>query len=186
MKFVAMKSEIMIFFISPFEIRNKAWLNGGSRIANAIVGGWQFNGIMTFQTGTPLIMGGGSVNTGIGAGQRLNSTGQSASISNPSIDHWFNTSVFSQPQPFTLGNLARTLPDVRNPGVSTCDFSLFKNNRFGKEGNRNIQLRTEWFNALNKPQFGGPGTGFGAGNEGVITGTAHAGRQIQMAAKFIF
>jgi hypothetical protein len=33
------------------------------------------------------------------------------------LNEYFNTSVFSQPAPFTLGNVGRTLPDVRAPGT---------------------------------------------------------------------
>ena len=170
--------------------KGKAFANGGSRILNGVVGGWQLNGIVTIQTGTPIIIGGptGSYTNGIGAGNRLNSTGQSPAVSNPSISEWFNPNAFTQPANYTLGNLARTLPNVNNPGISTGDLSLFKNFRFGHEGRFNGQFRTEWFNALNKPQFGGPGTSFGSGNFGQITGTAggDAVRVIQMAAKFIF
>ena len=170
--------------------KGKPFINGPSRIVNGIVGGWQFNGIVTIQTGTPIIIGGptGSYNNGIGAGNRLNSTGQSPAVSNPTIAEWFNPNAFTQPANYTLGNLARTLPNVNNPGISTGDLSLFKNFRFGHEGRFNGQFRTEWFNALNKPQFGGPGTGFGSGNFGQITSTAggDAVRVIQMAAKFIF
>jgi hypothetical protein len=48
----------------------------------------------------------------------------------------------------------------------------------------NGQFRTEWFNVLNKPQFGGPGTSFGSGNFGQITsmGGGDSVRVIQMAA----
>jgi hypothetical protein len=77
---------------------------------------------------------------------------------------------------------------TNNPGISTGDLSLFKSFCFGHEGRFNGQIRTEWFNAPNKPQFGGPGTSFGSGNFGQITsmGGGDSVRVIQMAAKFIF
>jgi len=175
--------------------KGKAIASNLNPVVNKIVAGWQFNGIMSFQTGQPLSIGGGNGNTGIfTASNRLNSTGISAKVSNPNIDRWFNYtpvgeagSSFSQPASFTIGNLARTLPDVRVPGIANCDFSLFKNNYFGRDGKLNVQIRTEWFNALNTPQFGRPNNNITSiGSAGRITSTAAAGRQIQMAAKFIF
>jgi hypothetical protein len=95
--------------------------------------------------------------------------------------------VFSQPPPFTIGDTGRTLPDVRNPGVSTADLSLFKNNYFGKENRCNLQIRIEAFNALNNAQFAGPNTSLQAGSAfGVITSTAIPSRVVQLAAKFNF
>jgi hypothetical protein len=166
--------------------KGQRFATGGPVVLNKLISGWQTNGIISAQTGTPIIMGGGSVDTGIFAGQRLSSTGKSAAISNPSIDGWFDTTQFVQPAPFTFGNLARTLPDVRNPGFVNSDLSLFKNNYFGRDNRFNAQFRTEWFNALNHPQFAGPNTTYASSNIGKITSTAHAARQIQMAVKFIF
>ena len=166
--------------------KGKALLNGAPMGLNFIVSGWQLNGIVTISQGQPVIPPAGSVTTGIGAGQRLNSTG-SAKLSDPNINAWL-APAFAQPAPYTFGNLGRTLPDVTGPGVSTADLSLFKNNYIGKEGKKNIQFRTEWFNAFNKPQFGMPNTGFPSSSFGTVTGTSgnDSSRQIQMAVKFIF
>jgi hypothetical protein len=170
--------------------KGKHYLNGASKAANAILGGWQVNGILTWSTGTPVIIGGASVSTTQNGlftfSQRPNNNGQSAAIGNRSIDGWFNTSVFYQPPAFTFGNLSRTLPDVRNPGVANTDLSLFKNNYFGNERRFNAQFRLEAFNALNHAQFGGVDAGLTDGNFGKITGTAHSPRQVQLAVKFIF
>jgi hypothetical protein len=169
--------------------KGKAFLNSAPKGANLIVSGWQLNGIVTLSQGLPIPIGcNACLTNGIGAGQRVSSTGQSAQISDQSLARWFNTSVFTVPAAYSLGNLARTLPDVTGPGVSTADLSLFKNNYFGRDNRYNAQFRTEWFNAFNHPQFGMPGTGFGGGNFGQITGTSgnDSSRVIQMAVKFIF
>ena len=170
--------------------KGKHFLDGASRAVNAVVGGWQVNGIWSWSTGTPVIIGGASVSTTQNGlftfSQRPDNNGQSAAIGNRSINGWFNTSVFYQPGPFTFGNLSRTLPDVRNPGVANTDLSLFKNNYFGKESRFNAQFRLEAFNAFNHAQFGGPDANITDGNFGIITGTAHSPRQVQLAVKFIF
>lgn len=86
----------------------------------------------------------------------------------------------------TFGNTARTLPDVRNPGVTGSDLSLFKNTYLRAEQKLNLQYRLEMFNAFNTAQFAGPGTTIGAGNFGVISGVASPARQIQMALKLLW
>jgi hypothetical protein len=94
--------------------------------------------------------------------------------------------VFSQPAAYTFGNTSRTLPDVRVPGTNNTDLSVFKNTFFGPEGRLNLQYRLEMFNAFNTPQFARPGPQLGTGSFGVISSTAVAPRQIQMALKLIW
>ncbi|HVW83416.1 MAG TPA: hypothetical protein VHB50_02000, partial [Bryobacteraceae bacterium] len=165
----------------------KYW-NNAPRLANALIGGWQANGILTFSTGTPVVMGAAINQTGIfTVNQRPDNNGHSAALSHQTINQWFNTSVFYQPPPFTIGTAGRTLPDVRNPGVANADLSLFKNNYFGAKERYNLQLRIEAFNALNHTQFGVANSGIQNGAAfGTITSTGISARQVQLAAKFMF
>jgi len=97
----------------------------------------------------------------------------------------FNTSVFSQPAPFTIGDTSRTLPDVRNPGIADGALSLFKNTYFGAENRYNLQIRLEEFDALNHMQFGAPNAGIQSGSSfGAVTSSGVSARQAQLAAKF--
>ena len=68
------------------------------------------------------------------------------------LNRYFDTSVFSQPATYTLGNVSRTLPDVRSPGLRNFDISLFKD--FKLRESLVLEFRAESFNALNTPQFG--------------------------------
>jgi hypothetical protein len=176
-----------IVYELPFG-KGRRYLTGLPRYANAIINGWQANGILTFSTGTPVVLTSAVNQTGIFTlNQRPDNNGHSATLSHPTIDRWFDTSVFFQPPPFTIGNTSRTLPDVRNPGVANADLSLFKNNYFGKESRYNVQLRIEAFNALNHPQFGMVnGSIQNTSSFGVITSTGVSARQVQLAAKFVF
>jgi hypothetical protein len=168
--------------------KGKKFANEAPRGANLLISGWQANGIITWSTGTPIVLTG--ANNSMAAlfafGQRPDNNGHSAKLSDPTIAEWFNTSVFSQPPLFTFGNTSRTLPDVRNPGVSTANLSLFKNNYFGPENKYNLQFRVEAQNALNHPQFGGPDVNITDGTFGQINGSANPPRQIQLAVKFNF
>ncbi|MGH9345388.1 MAG: hypothetical protein ACRD19_16700, partial [Terriglobia bacterium] len=168
--------------------KGKRFGTNAPRFANALISGWEVNGIITVQSGTPIVLSGANVNTGLKTvyAEPPDNNGQSAKLSNPTIDHWFNTSVFSNPAAFTIGNAGRTLPDVRVPGETDADLSLFKNNHFGAQEKYNLQIRLEAFNALNHPQFGGPDTNINDSTFGVISGTAISPRQVQLAMKFIF
>ncbi|MDE0105012.1 MAG: TonB-dependent receptor [Bryobacterales bacterium] len=185
-------------FSSLYELpfgRGRRYGASMSRLANFLVGGWQVNGIWTLTRGTPLILVNAQDNSGAlgspGLGepgtQRPNNNGQSAGRSGPIVDRldeYFNTSVFSQPEPFTFGNVARTMPDLRRPGVVQIDFSVFKD--FSVTEDMAVQFRTEFFNLTNTPIFGAPNTRFGTGAFGVIGRQANTPRQIQFALRLTF
>ncbi len=155
---------------------------------NRILGGWQLNGIQSFQTGRPLSITNStnqsqSFNSG---SMRPNSTGKSAALSGAvrqRLDRYFDISQFLQPPPFTFGNVSRTLPDVRTPGLVNVDVSLTKNTRFG-EG-RNLQFRFEAFNAINWTNFGRPVSVLGNQDFGIIR-AAQDMRILQVAVKLYY
>jgi len=177
-------------FELPFG-KNKPLLNHLPRAVNLLVGGWQLNGIVTFQSGNPLWITNVPNQTYIYTpAQRANADGRSARITGSrSVDEklgqWFDTTVFSIPAKMTLGTVGRTLPDVRRPGNRTTDFSLFKSVTFGPDHRWKAQYRLEMFNATNTPQFNGPNTDIQSGSFGKITGAGSA-RQVQMALKLIW
>ena len=108
--------------------------------------------------------------------QQRRSAGRTGLTRDRQIAGWFDTPVFSFAQAFRFGNVARTMPDVRNPGLPTIDFSLFKKLRV-KE-NVIFQIRAEAFNMTNTVQLGAPNAQFGSGQTGVTGGTAVGPRQV--------
>ncbi len=92
------------------------------------------------------------------------------------------------------GNSGRNI--VTGPGVTSLDFSLFKNIPIKRISERfNIQFRTEVFNILNHANFAPPITpdntdifdGTGAlGAPGVLSRTTTTAREIQFAVKVTF
>jgi hypothetical protein len=187
---VAQRAVFSYLYEFPFG-KGQRFFAAAPKGLNLLISGWQVNGITTFQSGLPILVGAQANNTNIYTNaQRVNNNGTSARITGGSttdrIARWFDTSVFSQPAAYTFGNTARTLPDVRGPGQRNTDLSLFKNSYFGPENKLNLQYRVEMFNAFNTPQFGTPGSQFGSGSFGVISSTAISPRQIQMALKMIW
>ncbi|MEW5980007.1 MAG: carboxypeptidase regulatory-like domain-containing protein [Acidobacteriota bacterium] len=152
-------------------------------VANHVLGGWQFNGIITASTGQPIGVGIGRDIANIGArsiGQRPNINGN-PNLSNPTANRWFDTSVFSEPAPFTYGNAGRNI--IIGPGNQTWTLGLYKN--FMIMESHRIQFRVEFFNAFNNVNLNNPTTGFDSPNLGRIFGSAPA-RQIQFGLKYNF
>jgi hypothetical protein len=155
----------------------------------ALISGWQINGIVTFQSGYPLIITQGSNNVNLfNPTQRPTWTGNDGTLNDQSradsILQWFDKTQFTSTPAFKFGNTPRVQPDLRSDGVKNLDFSLFKNNRF-KGGKWNAQIRLEAFNVLNRPQFNFPNTQVDSSAFGTITG-ASGGRQVQIGLKMIF
>jgi hypothetical protein len=156
-------------------------------VVNWLLGGWQFNGITTFQTGTPIAIS-ASNTTGIFTETiRANNNGTSGRLDGPvdqRLNAYFNKSVFSQPAAFTFGNLSPRVSDIRNDGIRNFDLSMFKD--FSPLERVRIQFRAEFLNAFNTPRFGGPNTTVTSSSFGIITSQANSPRQTQFGLKFLW
>ena len=89
---------------------------------------------------------------------RPNITGESPVIEDREITDgglYFNPAAYSRTPPFTFGNAARTIGEIRNPGGRNLDLLLEK--RIATGGNTDLSIRLEAFNAFNYVQYGGPG-----------------------------
>lgn len=151
-----------------------------NRLTDAVLGGWQVNGIASFQKGEPLVMGATS-------GTRPNRLPQDPRLSGPTqerLARYFDISAFTVPVAFTYGNGSRTEPKLRGPGMANYDLSLFK--VFTVTERLKAQLRFEAFNAMNRVWFGKPGTSIGSTTAGLINSQANSPRQLQLALKLLF
>ena len=152
-----------------------------SKLANAIVGGWQISGVTSLKDGFPLSITAATNNTNsFGGNQRPNLVGDPR-LSDPTIFEWFNTAAFGQPPPFTFGNVPRTTPYIRAQGTINTDGSLQKYWKLWDESSK-LQFRAEFFNLFNRAAFYAPNTTFGNPNFGTVTG-AFPGRSIQLGMK---
>ena len=152
---------------------------------NAILGGWQANGILTLAGGQPLFFYTAANNTySFGGGQHPDVVGNPVLSSGKSIYQWFNTAAFAQPANFTSGTLARSYTGVRSDWSRNLDFSLFKN--FQIRERFQLMFRAEAFNLTNTPVFGAPGTTINGANFGIVTGQSNVPRNMQLALKLMF
>lgn len=173
----------------------KRWLANAGRPLQALLGGWQMNGIQYIDSGqpfTPVVAS--NLNTLNGTGtQRPNRIGSgrlSAGARTPS--HWFDpsASAFTIPAAFTFGNSGRNI--LTGPRQINFDLSLFKNIHFSANEKRYLQFRTEVFNAFNTPQYNNPNAVIGDPGVGKISSAGFsntflgANRQIQFALKLYY
>lgn len=166
--------------------RGKTIGSRASGIANLLIGGWSATGTYTWNTGFPLALT-STGNSGVGSAVlRPNSTGLSAKLSGAPqerLNRYFDVSQFTVPAPFTFGNVARTLPDVRGPSRVNYDLALQKS--FLVKEPVSALFRAEAFNLTNTPYFFTPGEGLGTPLFGVIN-SATGERQIQFSLKLLF
>jgi hypothetical protein len=154
---------------------------------NALLGGWQVNGITTYQSGTPLSITANNVSGIFSPRGNANNNGQSGKLTgdvHDRLDRYFDTTVFSQPPAFTFGNLSRRMPDIRAPGTGNWDISMFKQFQF-REMLR-VQFRSEFLNAFNTVRFNAPNQSVVSNQFGVISSQANSPRQIQFGLKLLW
>lgn len=167
----------------------------GRRFANdegfltTLLSGFQFNGIVTLQTGRPFTVAllseidnsnTGRSTLGFGANDRPNVAGD-PNATNRTPERWFNTSAFVFPAFGTFGNAGRNILD--GPGYQNVNASLLKNTRLGER--MNLQLRLEAFNLFNHPNFNLPDNFLGSPTFGQIL-SARDPRHLQFGAKLLF
>lgn len=196
----------------------KNWGSTGSRV----LGGWQVGGIFTGKTGVPItpLIGGDPL--GLNSSDpfaypnRLSGPGCGSLVNPGSVTNYIKLNCFGLPMasasiaaqctPFgaptapipgtcanLLGNSGRNV--VVGPGIADFDFSLFKNNYIKRISETfNAQFRAEFFNILNRPNFGPPihnstlldSSGNPVGGAGSLDQTSTTAREIQFALKVIW
>jgi hypothetical protein len=161
--------------------RGGKYLSSVSRAADLVVGGWQLNGIVTFQRGFPY-----SIYAQDKGGVLDDFDNRAHLIGNPNsgshtIAQWFNTAAFSQPDAGVIGTSGRNI--LRGPGINNWDMSVFKN--FEIREQVRLQMRLESFNAFNHTQWGGPHHNTADKQFGQITSTRDA-RINQVGLKLVF
>jgi hypothetical protein len=172
-------------------------LNVNSHLLNAIVGGWHLNSVYIYQIGAPLIWANGSTTSpgdyvffgGPGAlpasfnNQQANTT--TAGVAIPA----FNTSLFatnsSNAFAYHIRTFSTTFPNIRQDAINEWDPSVLKGFNFTERAY--LQLRFEFFNVLNHPNFNAPASLSATSSSfGDITSVANRPRTIQLGARFVF
>lgn len=171
--------------------KGKPWLSSVSGVADKVASGWQLNAIVTMLTGFPMTPQVGSNQSGDGDARVPDRPNVNTAFSGPviigKVNQWFNPKAYLLPTPGTFGNSGRGI--LRGPGLGTFDLSFFKTTSISER--TRIEFRTEFFNLLNRANFGTPNPILFSGgtvspSAGIITGTATTSRQVQFGLKLVF
>jgi hypothetical protein len=161
-------------------------LAGANPFVKYLAGGWDLNGIMILQSGTPFTVVAGRDNSFSGV-----NADRADLIGNPYlptdrprselINRYFNTDAFAFNAIGTFGTAGRNI--IRDPGTISTDVGLFKNIPLWEK--HRIQFRAEAFNVINRVNLGSPNANRSAVAFGRIT-SAGSPRVIQLALKYQF
>lgn len=168
--------------------KGKQFLSGLPRAADAIVGGWQVTGVLTFNTGDYPRFG--------------NLIVTSDPCQNAPAGYYWNPNAFSllpSGQTYTLRTNPLQYSCITGPNFFNLDASLLKNFRITEKWQ--AQLKMTAYNATNKLNLSDPNTdrtspyfgqalfqGAPAGQFGAQTATYgnQAGRQIELGVRLLF
>ena len=180
-------------------------------LTNKLLGGWEYSGIMAFETGTPFSVLLSSDNGGVANG--LSNAGSNFAYADRIGDPksgivqvpvqgagplLYNPNAYALPDGLTFGNSGRN--SLRNPKRTNFDMALFKHFKFTER--LGLEFRGEAFNIFNHTEWGflgGSGGSAAANSANLNSGTgtfgpdtflhintAHNPRILQLGTKLIF
>jgi hypothetical protein len=170
--------------------QGKRFLADANTVTDALLGGWQIQGVYTYQTGFPVAFGTDGFYNGT---DPVN--GSDIAFDQTSTSKWINTGVFTSVLSDTstnatpvdhLRSLRLRFPDVRRDAINNVDLSLLKSVRLPNR--MELQVRFEFINAFNEPYFPGPVTGMTSATFGQVTASnqENYARRAQVGVKLLF
>ncbi|HYM07752.1 MAG TPA: carboxypeptidase regulatory-like domain-containing protein [Terriglobales bacterium] len=153
-----------------------------NRGLDAIVGGWQYAGLIHIRSGTRFDVTSGVSLLNNGQSNRANRACNGA-ISNPTPNMWFNPACFADDTvPDTYGNAG--INPLHADGQQQLDSSLSKT--FNITERVNLQFRVDVFNTFNHTNFAAPDSGVGDATIGQVFSTSIDQRRMQFGLRLHF
>ena len=162
--------------------RGRRFLQTAGAATNALLGGWQVNGIVTLLSGRPFTPQYSAADV---SQQRPDRVGDPEA--NIPAGLAFNPAAFARPvatarEPNLFGNAGRN--SLIGPAFKNVDLSFSKTFRTTRDVR--LQLRIESFNVFNITNFQVPVFLLDRSDVGTYTATANEGREWQFALKLLF
>lgn len=146
--------------------KGRRFLSGAPSVVDGVIGGWTISTLFRLQGGQPFIpfitdtnrLGGTNRAIRLDRVDGVPLKNPRYSAGNCSIgtlcEPYINPAAFMRPAKGSLGNAARTL-EIRAPMQEYFDFSVQKNFGFPFDGDskRRINIRVDFINAFNHPNF---------------------------------
>jgi hypothetical protein len=162
----------------------KPLVNSGA--LSKVFGGWSLATLLELRSGGPF-----RIDSVVNTCNCFSQGNQGVDlIGKPKIDHsnfdpatqtWFNTAAFAFPRAYTFGNAGKGILEA--PGLAILDTTVVKRTQISERFA--LEIRGEFFNALNRANFNGPNASLGSPAFGRITG-AQEPRRTQLGAKLYF
>ncbi len=152
--------------------RAMGWREG---VAGELVSGWRLGLNGVFQSGFPVTLGSGVVQTGV------------SPLLNPSqrsTQEWFNKTAFVSLPSFTLRTAPWSMASLRADAVNNWDLSLMKETTFADRFH--VRIQADAFNLANRTQFGTPNVNPAASQYGTVTSQANSPRTVQLGLKLAY
>jgi hypothetical protein len=171
--------------------RDQMFGSNASGWKNALLGGWVFSGVTSFQSGlafTPTVSSNATLNADFQ--QRPDLVAPSAVYSvagGQSSSLWFNPAAFAVPQCCRFGYAS--VGSLRGPNLINADWSMSKVFSFGSILNREatkVEVRAEGFNAWNSTNLGLPNASVDSSAAGEITALQAPMRRLQFGVHVSF
>jgi len=179
--------------------QGRRYMGGASGLVNALVGGWQLNGVLDASSGFPFsVFSGFHTFTFYDSGTRVATTSGNG-VSNRAVYTGSGSigqvrrtergveflsaeerALFETPEAGGTGSERNLLT---GPGFFQVDLGIFKNVSIGKG---QVQFRVEIFNVFDTVNFSDPNILATAGSFGTITDTRVPPRIVQLGLKYYF
>lgn len=167
--------------------RGRRFMDRGGAL-NAILGGWQFNGMMQVQTGQyyNVTLPNAFSNLGTRVGTWRPSVVGEHRISNAGPDGWYDPAAFVIPRDANgladFGDVGRN--SMQEPGIFNWDVGLQKT--FDPTERLEVRFRWDVFNVTNHPSYGTPNRNVRSPAAGTIRSTITTPRQMQFGVRLAF
>jgi len=162
--------------------KGRTYLSNANRGVDAVLGGWQYSGLIHIRSGTRFDVTSGVSLLNNGQGNRPNRLCNGA-ISNPTANMWFNPSCFvDDTVPDTYGNSG--INPLYADGQQQLDSSLSKS--FSITERINLQFRVDMFNTFNHTNFAQPDANVGDSTIGQVFSTSVDQRRMQFGLRLHF
>jgi hypothetical protein len=186
--------------------RGSALLGQAPKWLDAIVGGWETSGIVSYHSGYPWSTTVNSfpiaftqVAPAVLVGPR-SAVKQHIHVQNGALQFFADPTAALNAFAPPFGGATGQRNILRGPGYINVDMALLKNFKMPWSEHQRLQFRAEAFNTFNHPSFNDPSTdpsSIGSLNTannsfsnpsqyGVLTNTAHSPRQLQLALQYVF
>lgn len=149
-----------------------------------LAGNWSVSAVTTIQSGAPI-----TVQTQTNSTNANSAGAQRADVlrdpnlptDQRTVARWFDTTAFAQPPQYTFGNQGMGL--IRADGRININCSLIRTFPVGER--MQLQLRGEFFNLPNHPNFGNPDHQFEGAGFGIVN-SARPARQVQIGLRLTY